>query len=71
MEVLRRSLNASTQFQFKILGIAGQTYTTEASTNQLNWSAIATNVAPSNTFDVTDPGSGNTQLRFYRARQDL
>jgi plastocyanin len=58
-------------FQLKIVGIAGQTYTLEASSNLLNWSAVITNVAPSNTFDVTDPGATNAETRFYRARQDL
>jgi len=59
------------QFRFTILGIAGQTYAAERSTNFVNWSAFATNVAPANTFNVTDSSSTNMLLRFYRARQDL
>jgi hypothetical protein len=59
------------QFQFTVNGIAGQTYATETSTNLVNWSAIATNVAPANTFSVTDATSPNILLRFYRARQDF
>jgi plastocyanin/uncharacterized protein (DUF2141 family) len=59
------------QFQFKIIGIAGQTYISEASASFSNWAAFATNVAPANTFDVLDPGSSNFILRFYRVRQDF
>jgi plastocyanin len=62
---------ADGQFQFTILGIAGQTYATEASTNLLNWSAIGTNVAPADSFSITDATSTNILLRFYRTRQDL
>jgi plastocyanin len=59
------------QFQFTILGIAGQTYATEASTNLTAWSAISTNVAPSNSFNVVDPAATNIGQRFYRTRQTL
>ena len=58
------------QFQFTILTITGQTYTTEVSTNLINWTPIATNVAPSNSFKVTDSLT-NLPQRFYRTRQDL
>jgi plastocyanin len=61
----------SGQFQFTVLGIAGQTYATEGSANLTNWSSIVTNVAPANTFNVTDFTSTNVLLRYYRARQDL
>jgi plastocyanin len=59
------------QFQFTVHGIAGQTYATEASTNLINWTALATNIAPANSFNVTDSTSANILRRFYRARQDL
>ena len=59
------------QFQLTILGIAGQTYATEASTNLQDWSAFITNVAPANTFNVTDATAPGVLLRYYRARQDL
>ena len=59
------------QFQFTIVGITGQTYTTESSTNLRDWTAIATNVAPSNAFNVTDSNATNGPQRFYRARQGL
>lgn len=59
------------QFRLTILGIGGQTYATESSTNLANWSAFATNVAPANSFNVTDATAPNILQRFYRARQDL
>ena len=58
------------QFRFTIQGIAGQTYATEASSNLLNWSAFGTNVAPADSFGITDLTSTNILQRFYRARQD-
>lgn len=59
------------QFQLTISGIPGQTYTTEASTNLQNWTAIATNIAPADLFNITDSESTNILHRFYRERQDL
>lgn len=54
-----------------VQGIAGQTYTLEASTNLAHWAGIVTNVAPANTFNVTDTTATNVLQRFYRTRQDL
>ncbi len=55
------------------VGGAGQTYFVEASTNIADtnaWVPIATNIAPTNTFQFTDPSSvSNFLQRFYRARQ--
>jgi plastocyanin len=59
------------QLQLTINGIAGQTYATEWSSNLLTWTAFTTNVAPANSFHVTDPSAANADLRFYRARQNL
>lgn len=59
----------SGQFKFTVLGIAGQTYLTEGSSNLTNWSPIVTNLAPANSFNVTDFTSTNILLRFYRTRQ--
>ena len=58
------------QFWMTVQGVAGQTYATEASTNLATWLAISTNVAPANTFNVTDTTSTNVLQRFYRTRQD-
>jgi plastocyanin len=59
------------QFKFTVLGTSGQTYAIEGSTNLNSWSAIFTNVAPANTFNVTDFTSTNVLLRYYRTRQNL
>lgn len=59
------------QFRMTILGIAGQTYAAESSTNLTDWAAFATNVAPANSFNVTDFTSTNILHRFFRARQNL
>ena len=59
------------QYRLTVLGIAGQTYTMESSSNLQNWSSLQTNVAPANTFNITDTTSPNVLLRFYRVRQDL
>jgi plastocyanin len=59
------------KFRLTMEGIAGQPYTTEISTNLTGWSPIFTNVAPANTFNVTDSTAPGVLLRFYRARQDL
>ena len=58
-------------FQFTLNGIAGQTYAIEASSNLLDWSALFTNVAPADVFNVTDATSTNALRRFYRTRQDF
>lgn len=62
---------ADGQFHFTVQGIAGQTYAAESSTNLTLWSAFITNVAPANTFNMTDATSTNLLQRFYRARQDF
>lgn len=59
------------QFRLTVQGIAGQAYATEVSSDFLSWSALATNVAPANTFNVTDTTATNVLRRFYRTRQDL
>ncbi len=58
------------QFKLTIQGISNQTYTTERSTNLTSWSAIATNLAPANSFNITDSTSTNVLQNFYRTRQD-
>lgn len=59
------------QFQFTIQGIAGQTYVAESSSNFQTWFAFATNLAPANSFNITDATATNILRQFYRARQDL
>lgn len=65
------SLLPDGQFWMTIQGIAGQSYAMEASSNLASWLPIVTNVAPANTFNITDTTSTNILQRFYRARQDF
>lgn len=59
------------RFRLTMSGTAGQSYTIEISISLTNWSPLLTNVAPANSFNVTDSTSTNVLLRFYRVRQDL
>lgn len=59
------------RFRLTVSGTAGRTYATEISTNLTNWSGLVTNVAPANTFNITDATSPGVLQRFYRARQAL
>jgi plastocyanin len=67
--ILSNPIFTSGQFQVTINGITGQTYATETSSNLIDWSAISTNVAPGNSFNVVDPSATNSATRYYRARQ--
>lgn len=66
------SLEAITQakvtdgvFGFMVNGASGTVYVVEASTNLVNWVAIATNAVP---FAFSDPDSARYAQRFYRSR---
>jgi hypothetical protein len=48
------------------LGANGQSYVLQASTNLVDWLPVATNVAPSGIFEMTDPDATQFQFRFYR-----
>lgn len=61
---------ANGQFRFTVQGIAGQAYTAERSTNLLLWTPFATNLAPANTFNITDSTAPGVLERHYRTRQD-
>ena len=56
------------RFQFTISGTAGRTYIIEASGDLANWSAIATNIAPSDVFNYTNSNATNLR-QFYRVKQ--
>jgi hypothetical protein len=51
-------------FQFSIFGTPSLTYVVEASTNLVEWSALATNTPP---FVFVDQTNTNCPQRFYRA----
>lgn len=54
-------------FRFRVTGFAGQVVVTEASTNLVQWTAIATNTISGNGFDLLDAGAAGTRARFFRA----
>ncbi|MGD0086620.1 MAG: PA14 domain-containing protein [Verrucomicrobiota bacterium] len=56
-------------FQLGFFGAAGSNYVLQASTNLINWVPISTNVAPTNLFNLVDPGATNFPYRFYRVLQ--
>lgn len=58
------------KFRFTVQGISGQTYAAESSTNLTAWSPFLTNVAPANSFNITDSTSTNILQRYYRTRQN-
>ena len=59
----------NSQFQFTISGTSGKTYIIEVSSNLTSWTAIDTNVAPSNVFNYTNTSATNL-AQFYRVRQE-
>jgi hypothetical protein len=63
------SVVAGGAFQLGFLGLAGNTYVLQATTNFVNWTPIATNPATTNAFYFSDPGATNFPLRFYRVMQ--
>ena len=56
------------QFELRVLGQTGQTYTIQYSTDLRNWFSLITTNAPSNAFDVMD-STASDAARFYRVRQ--
>ena len=55
------------QFWLQLSGVAGRTYLLQGSTNLVNWITLNTNLAPTNVFNLKDPGASNFPQRFYRA----
>jgi hypothetical protein len=56
-------------FTFVLNGSADSDYIIQASSNLLNGTAISTNAIPvAGSLIITDPGTSNQPLRFYRAK---
>jgi Immunoglobulin domain/Putative Ice-binding-like adhesive domain/Beta-propeller repeat len=55
---------SNSQFQFNVTGASSLTYVVEASTNLVDWDALATNTPP---FVFIDQAAPNCPQRFYRA----
>jgi uncharacterized delta-60 repeat protein len=58
----------SNWFGFTLAGLAGQSLVVEASTDLLNWTALATNLLGSGPLYFSDLDATNFPMRFYRAR---
>jgi len=56
------------QFNLNLVGELGRTVLLEASTNLVNWTALATNLLGESPCCFSDAGSTNFPARFYRAR---
>ena len=54
------------QFNLNLVGEPGRTVVIEASTNLVNWMALATNLLGSDPIPFTDPESSQFGQRFYR-----
>jgi alpha-tubulin suppressor-like RCC1 family protein len=53
--------------QFNLSGVAGLSYTVQASTNLVDWVPILSFVSTSGTTTVADPAAAKLSYRFYRA----
>ncbi len=60
-------LLSNNTFQVLLSATAGKSYVFQGSTDLFNWNPLSTNVAPSNIFNLLDPGAGGFRYRFYRA----
>jgi hypothetical protein len=56
------------QAHFQVEGVQQETFTLQASTDLINWTAIGTSTATlSSVTNLTDPNAGSFSKRFYRA----
>ena len=60
---LTQATHAEGQFSFAVTGIAGRTYTVQASTDLVTWLDVETRTAP---FQFVDANAGDFDQRFYR-----
>jgi hypothetical protein len=56
-------------FQLGFSGAAGNRYVLQASTNLIDWTPIATNMATTNLFNLMDSNAAAFPSRFYRVLQ--
>jgi hypothetical protein len=61
------STQSNGQFRFTLLGEAGRSYTIQASTNLVDWTALTNFVSATGTDQFTDPAAPSFNRRFYRA----
>lgn len=57
-------------FQLGFSGVAEHNYVLQATTNLVDWTSLNTNSAPTNFFNLVDPGASNYPYRFYRVLQE-
>jgi hypothetical protein len=53
-------------FVMQFSGVAGMSYVLQGSTNLKEWSALSTNIAPANLFNLSDTNTIGVPYRFYR-----
>ncbi|HWD91376.1 MAG TPA: chitobiase/beta-hexosaminidase C-terminal domain-containing protein [Verrucomicrobiae bacterium] len=56
-------------FQLSFSGVPNNIYVLQATTNFVDWVSLSTNSAPTNMFNLVDPGASNFRYRFYRVLQ--
>jgi probable HAF family extracellular repeat protein len=61
------SIQSNSQLRFTLLGEAGRSYTIQASTNLVNWTALTNFVSATGTNEFIDPTAANFSRKFYRA----
>jgi len=54
-------------FQMQLSGLSGKSYVLQGTADLTNWVSLSTNMAPSDVFNLLDPGVSNFPARLYRA----